>query len=72
MGKIILVIVDGLGDLPVPSKGFRTPLQIAKTPNLDTICMRGLTGVMDPVEAGLACGSDTAHLSIFGYPPREY
>ena len=32
----------------------------------------GLTGLMDPVEPGLACGSDTAHLSIFGYDPRRY
>jgi 2,3-bisphosphoglycerate-independent phosphoglycerate mutase len=27
---------------------------------------------MDPVEPGLGCGSDTAHMSIFGYPPRTY
>lgn len=26
---------------------------------------------MDPVEAGLACGSDTAHLSLLGYPPDK-
>ena len=26
---------------------------------------------MDPVQPGLACGSDTAHLSIFGYDPRH-
>jgi hypothetical protein len=32
----------------------------------------GLTGLVDPVEPGLACGSDTAHLSIFGYDPRKY
>jgi 2,3-bisphosphoglycerate-independent phosphoglycerate mutase len=27
---------------------------------------------MDPVEPGLACGSDTAHLSLLGYDPRVY
>ena len=32
----------------------------------------GLNGLLDPVEPGLACGSDTAHLSILGYDPREY
>lgn len=30
----------------------------------------GLNGLLDPVEPGLACGSDTAHLSILGYEPR--
>lgn len=24
---------------------------------------------MDPVETGLSCGSDTAHMNIFGYNP---
>lgn len=69
--KIVLVIVDGLGDLPIPFKGMRTALQCAATPTLDALCHRGWTGIMDPVEAGLACGSDTAHLSIFGYQPKK-
>jgi 2,3-bisphosphoglycerate-independent phosphoglycerate mutase len=32
----------------------------------------GLTGLMDPVEPGYACGSDTAHMSILGYNPFVY
>ena len=27
---------------------------------------------MDPVETGLACGSDTAHMNIFSYNPFKY
>ena len=32
----------------------------------------GLNGLLDPVEPGLACGSDTAHLSLLGYDPRRW
>ena len=38
----------------------------------DAIAAAGVSGLMDPVQAGLACGSDTAHLSMFGYDPRQY
>ena len=39
-------------------------------PDLLYFAAAGLNGLLDPVEPGLACGSDTAHLSIFGYDPR--
>lgn len=41
-------------------------------PNLDAIASAGVNGLMDPVEVGLGCGSDTAHLSLMGYNPRVY
>lgn len=70
--RIALVLIDGLGDVSIPSLGFQSPLQVAATPNLDTIAVSGINGLMDPVEPGLACGSDTAHLSLLGYDPRIY
>jgi len=30
----------------------------------------GALGLLDPVEPGRACGSDTAHLSLLGYDPK--
>lgn len=30
-----------------------------------------MLGLHDPVQSGLACGSDTAHMSIFGYDPLK-
>ncbi|KAJ1443049.1 Metalloenzyme [Sesbania bispinosa] len=47
-------------------------VQAAKLPNLDAIASAGVNGLMNPVEVGLACGSDTAHLSLLGYDPRVY
>lgn len=70
--RVALVLVDGLGDVSIPSLAFQTPLQAARTQNLDAIASAGINGLMDPVEPGLACGSDTAHLSLLGYNPQTY
>eukprot|EP01080_Neovahlkampfia_damariscottae_P003732 gene3732-6620_t len=72
MKKVVFVLIDGLADLSVPNLNNETPLKYSKTPNMDKIAYNGLNGLMDPVEPGLGCGSDTAHLSIFGYDPRTY
>lgn len=69
--KALFILIDGLGDVTGPA-GEQTPLHQAQTPALDRLAANGLTGLMDPVESGVACGSDTAHLSIFGYDPRQY
>lgn len=66
------MLIDGLGDVSLPRFGFKTPLQASYVPNLDAIASAGVNGLMDPVEVGLGCGSDTAHLSLLGYNPRVY
>ncbi|XP_043698794.1 probable 2,3-bisphosphoglycerate-independent phosphoglycerate mutase [Telopea speciosissima] len=70
--RVAFILIDGLGDVSLPKFGHRTPLQVGQIPNLDAIASAGVNGLMDPVEAGLACGSDTAHLSLLGYDPRVY
>ena len=70
--RVAFVLIDGLGDVSIPRFGYRTPLQAANVPNLDAIASAGVNGLMDPVEVGLGCGSDTAHLSLLGYDPRVY
>ncbi|KAI8534320.1 hypothetical protein RHMOL_Rhmol10G0081200 [Rhododendron molle] len=70
--RVAFVLIDGLGDVSLPRFGYKTPLEVAKVPNLDAIASAGVNGLMDPVEAGLGCGSDTAHLSLLGYDPRVY
>ncbi|KAF9684069.1 hypothetical protein SADUNF_Sadunf04G0079300 [Salix dunnii] len=70
--RVAFILIDGLGDVSLPRLGYKTPLQAANVPNLDAIASSGVNGLMDPVEVGLGCGSDTAHLSLLGYDPRVY
>ncbi|KAJ0408116.1 hypothetical protein P43SY_002086 [Pythium insidiosum] len=66
---ILFVLIDGLADVTLRELGNRTTLEAAKTPAMDAIARAGLNGLLDPVAPGFACGSDTAHMSIFGYDP---
>jgi 2,3-bisphosphoglycerate-independent phosphoglycerate mutase len=70
--KIIIIIGDGMADEPLVELDGRTPLEIASTPNMDYIASHGLLGLARTVPEGIAPGSDTANLSIFGYNPRKY
>ena len=63
--------MDGMADRPVKELDNKTPLQAAKTPNMDKLAKNGITGIMDPIKPGIIPGSDTAHLSILGYDPYE-
>ena len=69
--KAVLAICDGLGGRPTDHDG-QTCLQAADTPNLDELAERGVSGLLDPVGPGVRPGSDTSHLSIFGYDPNEF
>lgn len=72
MKKILLVVLDGLGDRPNPELNFRTPLQAAFRPNMNKLASNGLNGLLSPVRSGLNVGSDTSHLSLLGYDPVEF
>ncbi|CUG87924.1 2,3-bisphosphoglycerate-independent phosphoglycerate mutase, putative [Bodo saltans] len=71
---MVLVILDGVGDVQCEVLQGRTPLQAAcdEAPALSLITRNGVSGLMDPYAAGYACGSDTAHLSMLGYDPLIY
>jgi len=70
--KYIVLIGDGMADYPVAELGGKTPLQIARTPNLDRLAGQGTLGRVKTIPAGFPPGSDVANLTVFGYDPAIY
>jgi len=70
--KLIVLLGDGMADLPLEVLGGRTPLQAAEKPNMDRLARQGRSGLARTVPEGYAPGSDVANLSVMGYDPAEY
>lgn len=68
--KIIFLIMDGLGGLPMGGRD-QTELEAARTPNLDALAGKSVCGLLDPVGYGITPGSGPAHFSLFGYDPLK-
>lgn len=70
--KYLVIVGDGMADYPVKSLSGKTPLMVAKTPNMDWLAKHGNLGLVRTVPKGFNPGSEIANLSIFGYDPHKY
>ena len=69
--KYVVILCDGMADLPIDSLGGRTPMQAAKKPNIDRLAERATVGMVRTVASGMKPGSDVANLSVMGFDPAE-
>ncbi|MDD5246775.1 MAG: cofactor-independent phosphoglycerate mutase [Candidatus Omnitrophica bacterium] len=70
--KYLVLVGDGMADYPVEELGGRTPLEAARTPNMDYIVKNGAIGRVNTIPDKMTPGSDVANLSILGYDPQDY
>ncbi|MEM0379244.1 MAG: alkaline phosphatase family protein [Nanopusillaceae archaeon] len=70
--KALFIILDGLGDHVIKDLGNKTPLEAAEKPNIDKIARYSDCGLVNILSEGEIPGSDTGHLSLFGYDLSLY
>jgi 2,3-bisphosphoglycerate-independent phosphoglycerate mutase len=70
--KYAILVGDGMSDYPIPELDNRTPLEVAKIPNINDIAKNGTIGLVRTVPSGMKPASDVANLAIMGYDPKTY
>ncbi|MBO4719594.1 MAG: cofactor-independent phosphoglycerate mutase [Prevotella sp.] len=65
--KHIIILGDGMADLPVERLGGKTLLQYANKPMMDQLAREGRCGRLMTVPEGFPPGSEVANTSILGY-----
>ncbi len=69
--KYILIVPDGMADLPIEELGGKTPLQVARTTNMDYLAQNGMTGLVQTIPDNMNPGSDIGNLALLGYDPSK-
>lgn len=70
--KYIVLVPDGMADYPIEELGGRTPLEAARTPNMDFIAKHGRLGRVKTIPDKASPGSDVANITILGYDVKKY
>ena len=69
--KQVVLLCDGMADMPCDSLGGKTPMEAAHKPAMDALARTAEVGLARTVPDGMAPGSDVANLSVLGYNPQE-
>lgn len=70
--KYVVILGDGMADLPNEAFNGQTPLELANKPTIDMLASKGQVALCDTIPEGMSPGSDTANLSVMGYNPKKY
>ncbi|MCX6676769.1 MAG: cofactor-independent phosphoglycerate mutase [Methanothrix sp.] len=70
--KLVVLLGDGMADLPLAALQGKTPLQAANKPNMDRLALQGRSGLAQTVPECFPPGSDVANLSVMGYAPDKH
>lgn len=70
--KYIIIVPDGMHDRPIEELGNKTPLEVARTTNMDFMANHGLSGLVRTIPEKMKPGSDTGNMSLLGYRPDIY
>ena len=70
--KYIVLLCDGMADLPREDLPGKTPMGTANKPNMDKLAKVSEIGMVKTIADSLKPGSDVANLSVLGYDPAVY
>ena len=70
--KCCVLITDGASGWPLPERGGKTCLELARTPNMDAMVSEGVLGLIRTVPLGMEPSSACACMSALGYDPKVY
>lgn len=67
--KYLVLLCDGMADMPSEFLNGKTPMELADKPLMDKLASVSEVGLCKTVAKGLKPGSDVANLSVLGYDP---
>lgn len=70
--KYLVLIPDGMADVPVEALGHVTPMQKANKPSMDSLAKESVVGTVSNVPEGMVPESDTANMAILSFDPKIF